>query len=844
MPTDYKELLKFHELLMSNAPRDYTPWYFPVASNEKDPDGIAIASRAGKISSCCSAEWVKKEKQKNCAKCGKSIGSWKAAYAKLSIDEAVERLKLGGNVGISSRDGELLVIYDRDSPIVKDKISTLTVTSRKRIAGHSYCWRKEGDNSLNVNIPTELGEVRSCDQYVLAPGSFVPVSDKEKTIEDDKYGLYTVKDAIAPTIITLEELPDVFLQQIETSKKERKRIDDLPKKVFTKTDGKKSALFELTIQDIVGFYDSSERVTHPLHDSETESNFSVSGDLAHCWRHLVSLNAIQFLCVKANYMTCNEAGTGHWDSPHPSAIIGDEGAIFFAWKQAVIDSLIPANDKIPAKALNYLHKNKNLLDTLPQKQKNEIENEEKDDSYTKILELLLKKEKAEATEILVRKIKATETIFTVRDDEFSEMWIYKDGIYIPQARTFIKEFCRGKLGAAYTSHLVNTVIAKIEAETYVDSKQFFNQKNIEEIATQNGVLNIFTKELSDFTPEKIFFNKIPITFNPTSDCPTIKKHLGTILNDSDDINVMQELFGYFLLKDYRFEQAVMFLGNGRNGKGKTVELIKNFLGGENCASIPLQQFETDPYSVSELMNKLANLCGDLDKTAIVKSGRFKELTGRDQISAQRKFLPRTQFINHAKLVFACNDLPQTSDTSIAFWSRWILLDFPYKFVTQEEFDATPIKEQEKLKVRDADIISKLITAEELTGLLNFALVGLERLMKQGKFSKSSTSEQIEHTWLRKSSSFLAFCQDCVEEDWEAEISKEEFRKAYYQYCKLHKLRSINDWEIKKQLTVNYSVGEKRDNVEGKYTHFWSGVKLKGIAIEIADKMHNLGDFGE
>jgi len=35
------------------------------------------------------------------------------------------------------------------------------------------------------------------------------------------------------------------------------------------------------------------------------------GSICHCWRHLVSLNAVQYLCVSAGYMSCGDAGIPH-----------------------------------------------------------------------------------------------------------------------------------------------------------------------------------------------------------------------------------------------------------------------------------------------------------------------------------------------------------------------------------------------------------------------------------------------------------------------------------------------------------------------------------------------------
>ena len=121
----------------------------------------------------------------------------------------------------------------------------------------------------------------------------------------------------------------------------------------------------------------------------------------------------------------------------------------------------------------------------------------------------------DATELLCEYLEKHEHIYTTRDDIKAEVWIYREGIYVPNGKTYIKEFCREILGEAYTPHLANEVINKIETDNYIDAKEFFNSESVEEIPVQNGVLNIITSELKVFTPKKIFFNKLPIKYDST-----------------------------------------------------------------------------------------------------------------------------------------------------------------------------------------------------------------------------------------------------------------------------------------------------------------------------------------
>ncbi len=196
--------------------------------------------------------------------------------------------------------------------------------------------------------------------------------------------------------------------------------------------------------------------------------------------------------------------------------------------------------------------------------------------------------KPKASELIVRFMLTHERIYTTRDDDNAEIWMYQNGIYVPEGRTYIKEFCRTTLETAYTTHFCNQVIAKVEVDTYIDQKKLFINEDVNKVPVQNGIVNIDTLELEEFSSGLRFFNKLPVVFDPKAICPAIQKFFKEVLKSKDDIKVLQELFGYLLYRDLKVEKAFMFTGSGRNGKGKTVELMKRFLGSDNCANITLQ----------------------------------------------------------------------------------------------------------------------------------------------------------------------------------------------------------------------------------------------------------------
>ena len=448
----------------------------------------------------------------------------------------------------------------------------------------------------------------------------------------------------------------------------------------------------------------------------------------------------------------------------------------------------------------------------------------KEDLTTEVITLIALKKPRDATELIMEAFLKNNYVYSTRDDDKSEMWIYNEGIYVPHGSTYIKEFCGKILGRIYTTRLASEVVEKIRVKTYIELEKFFETKYVFEVPILKGILNIKTREVSPFDPKKIFFNKIPLNYDPKQKCPLINKFFDTILQSDEDKKVMFEIFGFLLLKDYKIEKAAMFNGEGRNGKSKTLSLMEKFVGGANTCNVPISAMKKDNFDLEDLFGKMLNSAGDVGKTSLKDTGCFKELTGRDGINLPRKFKRSLRFVNYAKHVFACNDLPIVYDNTDGFWTKWIMMDFIYKFITQEEIDALPEAERKNKKLIDIDILEKIATPKELNGLLNEALDGLDRLLKQKDFSYSQGTNYIKKTWQRRANSFLAFCEDCVEEDETKEVVKTHLRRMYGQYCKKLGLKNVVNDKVIKYILENDYFAEDHRNMGG--SHVWRGVKLK------------------
>jgi len=456
--------------------------------------------------------------------------------------------------------------------------------------------------------------------------------------------------------------------------------------------------------------------------------------------------------------------------------------------------------------------------------KEKVIDEQPEDLRTKVYRLLLEKKKSKATEEVVEYLKQTNYIYTTKDDIKPEVWIYKDGVYVPQGKSELEKKIRNFLGNVFNINISNEILHKIKADTQIEMETFFKTTYLNEIPVNNGILDIFTRELKPFNPSKIFFNKLPVKYDPEAKCPNIIKFLSEVVKDKDDINLLLELFGFALLKEYRFEKAFMFVGSGRNGKSKTIELFKRLIGIDNCCSVPLSMITADSTSVCELFGKMVNLAGDLNNDSLKKTGMFKQTVGRDLIAAKRKYLRDLPFVNYAKHIFACNELPRVYDLTDGFWTKWILIEFPYKFITKKEYNLLDEEERKNNKILDPEILDKITTPIEMSGLLNKILDSLNNLITKKDFGYSQSTKDIQTFWVRQSDSFLSYCMDYIKEEYNGRITKKELRKEYNKYCKKNKLKGCSDRSIKATLQDRYGAVEGQD-WETKL-RYWDGIKLK------------------
>lgn len=452
-------------------------------------------------------------------------------------------------------------------------------------------------------------------------------------------------------------------------------------------------------------------------------------------------------------------------------------------------------------------------------------------------------------------LKNREPVATI--DDTRELMRYADGVYYPaetevendaltvldqwhedELELDVKDKATGRISKNLeivkfregpSRYKINEILSYIKINSYTPRDWFDSDKNI--INLQNGLFNIEKNKLKDHTPDYHSIIQLPIIYDSEADCPHIKKFLSEIL-DPGDIRIIQEFFGYCLYPRYHIQKAFMLLGGGQNGKSTLINLLKAFLRPENVSSVSLQMLNENRFASANLYGKLANLFADLPAKGIPDTGLFKMLTGGDQIYAEKKGKDSFNFVNIAKLLFSANLLPKVNDRTDSYFRRWVILNFPNQFLGKSD---------------DKNLIAKLTSEDELSGLFNFAIQGLQRLLVNGDFSYSLTTDQVREDYQRKSDPVAAFSMDCLILNVENWIAKDEVYNAYRDYCLHFKLPTVSKISFNRdELPKIVSGLEDGGKVgpRGSQKPAWFGIDLERENIPTTGaRIPTTGDFG-
>ncbi len=216
-------------------------------------------------------------------------------------------------------------------------------------------------------------------------------------------------------------------------------------------------------------------------------------------------------------------------------------------------------------------------------------------------------------------------------------------------------------------------------------------------------------------------------------------------DDLQSVELLQEWFGYCLIADTGQQKMLLLVGPRRSGKGTIGRVLRALVGTANVAG-PTTASLAGTFGLQPLIGKPLAIVSDArfsGEGISVVTERLLCISGEDELTIDRKYLPSVTMKLPTRFVFLTNELPRFSDSSAALAGRFLIpAPLTTSFYGRE----------------DPGLTAALLA--ELPGILHWALAGWRRLKARGYFVQPQAGREAMEELEDLSSPVGAFVREC------------------------------------------------------------------------------------
>lgn len=296
------------------------------------------------------------------------------------------------------------------------------------------------------------------------------------------------------------------------------------------------------------------------------------------------------------------------------------------------------------------------------------------------------------------------------------IYLYKKGIFIRNENDIFRAI------QFYCKNAKDNFRKEVLRYIQISAPVLEVEDNVNLIGCENGIYDLKTNTLLEYDRKYFMQQKISASYDSNSYNEAVDKMLNKVSCNNKQIrSLIEEMIGYTLYRNCRYQKIFLLRGFGKNGKSTLIESILQMLGEENCSALSLNDLQ-DKFKKPELQDKLANICDDLSNAFIRDSEDFKKLATGGIVTMERKNQMPFKYRNYAKIIMAANEIPKSSDKTEGYYRRFIIVPLDAK-INNNDIDFDP------------NINDKITTKEAKSYLLLLAISGLQRLLKRGYFEE-------------------------------------------------------------------------------------------------------------
>ena len=279
-----------------------------------------------------------------------------------------------------------------------------------------------------------------------------------------------------------------------------------------------------------------------------------------------------------------------------------------------------------------------------------------------------------------------------------------------------------------------------------------------DIKFKNGILRngeFIEVDYQEFTPYSI-----DIEYDPNCESVQVVDDYINHLTDNEPEyrEFLLEILAHPLIVNKEFKRLMgrffFFVGDGGNGKGTLLTIIRKILNDKNCSSLDIDKM-TDERYLASMISKLVNLGDDIQDKPIntEKMKILKNLSTCDYIPVRFLYQQSRDVEIPISLIFTSNHILKSFEKDHAYKRRVFWLPM-----------------YGKPKKKDPKFISNLTTEKALKYWIKLIIDGYFRLYKNQAFTMSNKVEQFNKEYHEENNNVTIFLNDFDKEHFKGRTS--------------------------------------------------------------------------
>lgn len=314
-------------------------------------------------------------------------------------------------------------------------------------------------------------------------------------------------------------------------------------------------------------------------------------------------------------------------------------------------------------------------------------------------------------------------------------YAYEDGVWSlwdeqhdQMLRVMLQEACVSIGLAPKTALLGAATVYFMNRPSLLVRDVEFDQHDL--IVAGDGAINPTSQSLEAHSPDHRAMFKVGANLQGRRDCPSFIQFLTDSFADKDPeevpqiIRTIQEWFGACLVanKSRALAKGLLVYGGSRTGKTQLSEVLRALLGRSQTSATSAADIGTD-FGLQGFLGKRGWVADDaIGQDEYLDAERYKKIVTGEEIGVRRKNRTDVMARFGFPVMLTANHLPKIKDQSEAVYNRSLVLPM------------TCVRPEHLPEPAGYNSIAAKIVAEEISGVLWWAIEGWRRLSARGVFT--------------------------------------------------------------------------------------------------------------